>query len=57
MARANGFKLKEGRFRLHIRRKVFTQRVVRRWHILPSKAVDASFLEAVKARLDGSRAA
>jgi len=32
-----GFKLKEGRFKLDVRRKFFTQRVVRPWHSCPEK--------------------
>jgi len=50
--RGKGFKLKEGRFRLDIRKKLFTMRVARHWDRLPREAVDAPSLALFKARLD-----
>jgi len=47
-------KLNEGRFRLDIRKKFFTTKVVKHWPRLPREAVAAPSLAVFKARLDGA---
>jgi len=52
--RGNGFKLKEGEFRLHIRKKFFTMRVVKHWTRLPGEVVVVPSPETFQVRLDGA---
>jgi len=52
--RGNSSKIKEDRFRLGIRKKFFTMRVVRHWDRLPREAVAAPSLAVFKASLDGA---
>jgi len=48
--RGNGFKLGKGRFRLDIKKKLCTVRVMRHWNRLPRQVVVAPSPEAFKTK-------
>lgn len=50
--RGNGFKLKDNKFTLHIRKEFFRMRVVKHWTRSPRDVMDVPSLEALKGKLE-----
>ena len=52
MMRDNGLRLCQGRFRLDIRKKFFSKRMMKHWHRLPRVVVRSPSLDVFKNSVD-----